>query len=44
MIVRMVQDLRKSLAAKIGQLREMANKAIEGLEINQVEMKYTVTE
>ena len=44
MIVRMVQDLRKSLGAKIDQLREMANKAIEGLEINQVEMKHTVTE
>ena len=44
MIVRMIQDLRKKLEAKINKLQEYFNKEIEDLKNKQAEIYNTITE
>lgn len=43
MIVKVSQDLRKKLEAKIDKLQERVNKEIEDLKIKQAEMQETIT-
>ena len=44
MIVKMIQDLRKRMEAKIGKMQEMFNKDLEELKNKQTEMENTITE
>ena len=44
MIVKMIQELRKRMEAKIEKMQEMFNKALEELKNKQTEMKNTITE
>ena len=44
MIVRMIQDLRKNLEAKMDKLQETLNKEIEDLKNKQAEMRNKITE
>ena len=44
MIVKMIQDLRKRMAAKIKKMQEMFNKDLEELKNKQTEMNSTITE
>ena len=44
MIVKMIQDLRKRMEAKIKKMQEMLNKDLEELKNKQTEMNNTVTE
>ena len=44
MIVKMIQDLRKRMEAKIKTMQEMFNKDLEELKNKQTEMNNTVTE
>ena len=44
MIVRMIQDLRKRMEAKIEKMQEMFNKDLEQLKNKQTEMNNTITE
>ena len=44
MIVKMIQDLRKRMEAKIEKMQEMFNKDLEELKNKQTEMNNTVTE
>ena len=44
MIVKMIQDFRKRMEAKIGKMQEMFNKDLEELKNKQTEMNNTITE
>ena len=44
MIVKMIQDLRKGMEAKIKKIQEMFNKDLEELKNKQTEMNNTITE
>ena len=44
MIVKMIQDLGKTMEAKIEKMQEMFNKDLEELKNNQTEMNNTITE
>ena len=44
MIVKMIQDLRKRVEAKIKKMQEMFNKDLEELKNKQTEMNNTITE
>ena len=44
MIVKMIQDLRKRMEAKIDKMQEMFNKDLEELKDKQTEMNNTITE
>ena len=44
MIVKMIQDLRKRMKAKIEKMQEMFNKDLEELKNKQTEMNNTITE
>ena len=44
MIVKMIQDLRKRMEAKIEKMQEMFNKDLEELKNKQTEMNNTITE
>ena len=44
MIVKMIQDLRKRMEAKIEKMQEMFNKDLEELKNKQTEMTNTITE
>ena len=44
MIVKMIQDLRKRMEAKIEKMKEMFNKDLEELKNKQTEMNNTITE
>ena len=44
MIVKMIQDLRKTMRAKIEKMQEMINKDLEELKNKQTEMNNTITE
>ena len=44
MIVKMIQDLRKRMEAKIKKMQEMFNKDLEELKYKQTEMNNTITE
>ena len=44
MIVKMIQDLRNKLEAKIDKLQETLSKEIEDLKIKQAEMQHIITE
>ena len=44
MIVKMIQDLRKTMEAKIEKMQEMFNKELEELRNKQTEMNNTITE
>ena len=44
MIVKMIQDLRKEMEAKIEKMQEMFNKDLEELKNKQTEMSNTITE
>ena len=44
MIVKMIQDLRKTIEAKIKKMQEMFNKDLEELKKQQREMNNTITE
>ena len=44
MIVKMIQDLRKRMEAKIEKMQEMFNKNLEELKNKQAEMNNTITE
>ena len=44
MIVKMIQDLGKTMEAKIEKMQEMFNKDIEELKNKQIEMTNTITE
>ena len=44
MIVKMIQDLRKRMAATIEKMQEMFNKDLEELKNKQTEMNNTITE
>ena len=44
MIVKMIQDLRKRMEAKIEKMQEMFNKDLEQLKNKQTEMNNTITE
>ena len=44
MIVKMIQDLGKSMEAKIEEMQEMSNKELEELKNKQTEMNNTITE
>ena len=44
MIVKMIQDLRKRMEAKIERMQEMFNKDLEELKNKQTEMNDTITE
>ena len=44
MIVKMIQDLRKRMEAKIEKIQEMFNKDLEELKNKQTEMNNTITE
>ena len=44
MIVKMIQDLRKTVEAKIEKMQEMFNKDLEELKKKQTEMNNTITE
>ena len=44
MIVKMIQDLRKRMEAKIKKMQEMFNKDLEELKNKQTEMSNTITE
>ena len=44
MLVRMIQDFRKKIEAKIDELEETFNKGIEDLKIQQAEMINTIAE
>ena len=44
MIVKMIQELRNKLEAKIDKLQETLNKEIEDLSIKQEKMQNTITE
>ena len=43
MIVKMIQDLRKRMEAKIGKMQEMFNKDLEELKNKQTELNNTIT-
>ena len=43
MIVKMIQDLRKRMEARIKKMQEMFNKDLEELKNKQTEMKSTIT-
>ena len=44
MIVKMIQDLRKRMEAKIENMKDMFNKYLEELKNKQTEMTNTITE
>ena len=44
MIVKMIQDLRKEMEAKIEKIQEMFNKDLQELKNKQTEMNNTITE
>ena len=44
MIVKMIQDLRKRMEAKIEKMQEMCNKELEEWKNKQTEMNNTITE
>ena len=44
MIVKMIQDLGKTMEAKIKKMQEMCNKDLEELKNKQTEMNNTITE
>ena len=44
MIVKLIQDLRKRMEAKIEKMQEMFNKHLEELKNKQIEMNNTITE
>ena len=44
MIVKMIQDLRNRMEAKIKTMQELFNKDLEGLKNKQTEMNNTITE
>ena len=44
MVVKMIQDLRKRMEAKIEKMQEMFNKHLEELKNKQTEMNNTITE
>ena len=44
MIVKMIQDLRKRVQAKIEKMQEMFSKDLEELKNKQIEMNNTITE
>ena len=44
MIVKMIQDLRKRMEAKIKKMQEMFNKDLEELKNRQTEMNNTITD
>ena len=43
MIVKMIQDLRKIMAAQIERIQKMFNKELEGLKNKETEMNNTIT-
>ena len=43
MIVKMIQDLRKMMAAQIERIQKMFNKELEGLKNKETEMNNTIT-